>query len=51
MTRRTTIETVDDLDGGLADERVTFAFDGVTYELDLSAANAINQSMTGSARF
>jgi hypothetical protein len=46
MTRRTTIETVDDLDGGLADERVTFAFDDVTYELDLSAANAIKLRST-----
>lgn len=46
MTRRTTIETVDDLDGGVADETVTFAFDGVTYELDLSAANAIKLRST-----
>ena len=46
MTRRTTIETVDDLDGGVADETVTFAFDGVTYELDLSAANAIRLRST-----
>ena len=46
MTRRTSIETVDDLDGGPAEETVTFAFDGVTYELDLSAANAIKLRST-----
>jgi len=31
---------VDDLDGGAADETVEFGLDGVTYEIDLSAANA-----------
>ena len=31
---------VDDIDGGDAAETVTFALDGVTYEIDLSDANA-----------
>jgi hypothetical protein len=31
---------VDDLDGGKADETVRFSFDGRSYEIDLSAANA-----------
>jgi hypothetical protein len=30
----------DDLDGGTADQTVTFALDGVSYEIDLSHANA-----------
>jgi hypothetical protein len=30
----------DDLDGGKADETVTFGLDGSTYEVDLSSANA-----------
>jgi hypothetical protein len=31
---------VDDLDGGEADETVSFALDGKAYEIDLGAANA-----------
>ncbi len=31
---------LDDLDGGDADETVTFAMDGVTYKIDLSRKNA-----------
>jgi Lsr2 len=31
---------VDDLDGGEADETVTFALDGVSYEIDLTSDNA-----------
>jgi nucleoid-associated protein Lsr2 len=31
---------VDDLDGSTADETVRFAFEGRSYEIDLSAANA-----------
>lgn len=30
----------DDLDGGTADQTVTFALDGVSYEIDLSDVNA-----------
>ncbi len=40
MVQRRIVELVDDLDGGTADETVTFALDGRLYELDLSAANA-----------
>ena len=40
MAQRTILELVDDLDGGKADETVTFALDGVEYEIDLSAENA-----------
>ncbi|MBB2910825.1 hypothetical protein FHS43_002088 [Streptosporangium becharense] len=31
---------IDDLDGGRADETVTFALDGTSYEIDLSDVNA-----------
>ncbi len=31
---------IDDVDGGPADETVTFGLDGVSYEIDLTAANA-----------
>ena len=31
---------MDDLDGGSADETVRFGLDGVSYEIDLSSANA-----------
>ncbi|GAB1514345.1 histone-like nucleoid-structuring protein Lsr2 [Actinophytocola sp. KF-1] len=40
MAQRTILELVDDLDGGKADETVTFALDGVEFEIDLSAGNA-----------
>lgn len=40
MAQRTILELVDDLDGGKADETVTFALDGVEFEMDLSAENA-----------
>jgi len=40
MAQRVNIVLDDDLDGGPADETVTFALDGVTYEIDLSSANA-----------
>lgn len=40
MAQKTTIELVDDLDGGKADVTVTFALDGVSYEIDLRDANA-----------
>jgi len=40
MARSTQVVLIDDLDGGTADETVTFALDGVTYEIDLSKANA-----------
>ncbi|HLV56903.1 MAG TPA: Lsr2 family protein, partial [Actinotalea caeni] len=40
MASKTLIELIDDLDGSPAAETVTFAIDGVTYEIDLSDANA-----------
>ena len=36
----TTVELVDDLDGGKAAETVAFGVDGVSYEIDLGAKNA-----------
>jgi hypothetical protein len=40
MAQKVQVVLVDDLDGGSADETVSFALDGVSYEIDLSAANA-----------
>lgn len=40
VAQKVQILLVDDLDGGKADETVTFAVDGVSYEIDLSEANA-----------
>lgn len=40
MAQRVQVLLVDDLDGGDASETVSFALDGVTYEIDLSEANA-----------
>ena len=40
MAQRVNIILVDDIDGGDADETVTFGLDGSTYEIDLSSANA-----------
>ncbi|RAY13812.1 Lsr2 family protein [Actinomadura craniellae] len=40
MARTTVVELLDDLDGGPANETVTFALDGIDYEIDLSAQNA-----------
>jgi hypothetical protein len=40
MAQRVQILLDDDFDGSPADETVTFGLDGVTYEIDLSAANA-----------
>ncbi len=40
MAQKTQVILLDDLDGGSADETVTFGLDGVTYEIDLSSANA-----------
>jgi Lsr2 len=38
--KETIVRLVDDIDGGAADETVTFTFDGVAYEIDLSRKNA-----------
>ncbi len=40
MAQKVQVVLTDDLDGGEADESVQFAIDGVTYEIDLSEANA-----------
>lgn len=40
MASKTVVELFDDLDGGRADETVSFALDGVDYEIDLSTAHA-----------
>lgn len=40
MARTTLVVLEDDLDGGKADETVTFSLDGIDYEIDLSNKNA-----------
>ena len=40
MVQKRIVELIDDLDGGAAEENVTFGIDGKVYELDLSSANA-----------
>ena len=40
MAQKVQYLLVDDVDGGEADETVTFAVDGVSYEIDLNAENA-----------
>ncbi|MGX7677677.1 histone-like nucleoid-structuring protein Lsr2 [Jatrophihabitans sp. DSM 45814] len=40
MAQKIQVLLVDDLDGGDADETVTFGLDGANYEIDLSSANA-----------
>jgi hypothetical protein len=40
VAQKTVVELVDDLDGGEADETVTFAIDGVDFMIDLSTENA-----------
>ncbi|MGY4643899.1 histone-like nucleoid-structuring protein Lsr2 [Cellulomonas sp. URHB0016] len=40
MAQKTVVTLVDDIDGGTADETVTFGVDGVTYEIDLTTAHA-----------
>jgi hypothetical protein len=40
MAQKVQVLLVDDVDGSSADETVTFALDGVTYEIDLTSARA-----------
>ena len=40
MAQRVQVLLVDDLDGGVADETISFGLDGVSYEIDLSKSNA-----------
>jgi hypothetical protein len=40
VAQKVQVVLTDDLDGGEADETISFALDGVSYEIDLSEANA-----------
>ena len=40
MAQKVTVELEDDLTGGPAEQTVRFAFEGIDYEIDLSAKNA-----------
>jgi hypothetical protein len=40
MAQKVQVLLVDDIDGGTAEETVTFSLDGVSYEIDLTADNA-----------
>ncbi len=40
MARRTIVELTDDLDGGQAEETISFRLERTGYEIDLSKANA-----------
>jgi hypothetical protein len=40
VAQKVQVLLVDDLDGGEADETVTFALDGKTFEIDLTTSNA-----------
>jgi hypothetical protein len=40
MAQKVQVILVDDIDGGTAEETVSFSLDGVSYEIDLSRANA-----------
>jgi hypothetical protein len=46
MAKHTHTKLIDDLDGGQAAETVTFALDGATFEIDLSARNAAKLRQT-----
>lgn len=40
MAQKVQVLLVDDIDGGTADETVSFSIDGVSYEIDLTAEHA-----------
>ena len=40
MAQKTQVVLIDDLDGGTAEETISFSLDGVSYEIDLNADNA-----------
>lgn len=40
MAQKVQVLLVDDIDGGRADETVSFALDGVSYEIDLASRRA-----------
>ncbi|RJO77879.1 Lsr2 family protein [Nocardia panacis] len=56
MAKKVTVSLIDDVDGeSIADETIEFAIDGVSYEIDLSTANATKlrdglEQWVGSAR-
>lgn len=55
MAQKVQVVLVDDIDGGSADETVSFSLDGVAYEIDLTTDNAGRMrdafaSYVGSAR-
>ena len=39
MAQKVQVLLVDDVDGATAEETVTFSLDGVSYEIDLTAAH------------
>lgn len=41
MARKVEVTLVDDIDGSAAERTVSFGFDGVGYEIDLSTANIV----------
>lgn len=49
MAQKVQIILEDDLDGGEADETVSFALDGTSYEIDLNDANAsaLREALSG----
>lgn len=49
MAQKVTVQLVDDMDGGEADETVEFALDGVSYQIDLSNDNAteLREALSG----
>jgi len=40
MAQKVQVQLIDDIDGAPADETITFALDGITYEIDLTDAHA-----------
>lgn len=42
MAQRTVVQLTDDIDGSEAAETISFAFEGVDYEIDLNETNAAN---------
>ena len=48
MAQQTSVSLIDDLDGGKANETVTFGLDGSVFEIDLSKKNAaaLRKAMT-----
>jgi Lsr2 len=49
MAQKVQVVLIDDIDGGDADETVSYALDGVSYEIDVNAENAeaLRESLAG----